>query len=143
MAAYSLWDFLFGLFSVDIFFQSQNCGRNPRFQRCQKWAECDQLWRLLSPNHIGEIFTSRNLERVWWNHLHASIERNREKKCLINLIIKFFYIWWLKNSRWKLLTIMQPPHRKNVFPPVTNPVEHGCKKDNKYYVKIRLKDVKA
>lgn len=26
-----------------------------------------------------------------------------------------------------MLTIMHPPHRKNVFPPVANPIEQGWK----------------
>lgn len=27
---------------------------------------------------------------------------------------------------WPIVTIMHPPHRKNVFPPVANPIEQGC-----------------
>jgi hypothetical protein len=34
-------------------------------------------------------------------------------------------------------TIIQPPHKKKVFPPVANPIEQGCKEN-----KRRMKTVK-
>lgn len=31
-----------------------------------------------------------------------------------------------QKKKLKLLAIMHPPHKKNVFPPVANPIEQGC-----------------
>ena len=46
-------------------------------------------------------------------------------------------------KRLQLITIMHPPHKKNVFPPVANPIEQGCQseREDKLSAMYDLKDL--
>ena len=52
---------------------------------------------------------------------------------------------WMQQlqKRLQLITIMHPPHKKNVFPPVANPIEQGCQseREDKLSAMYDLKDL--